>query len=205
MRTVLLSLMLLSACGKPLWRSPLPSLSNEPLKPGAPIEAGIYALLLAEEDARNVDHPLRFPVSLTESTLVARPDVEELPDLDPSDSYLLEGRWPDSVKAGFSAAFNDYRQRIRESHAVPPLALINQKVQFGPTDSMCVADRTPECARFRTWVALSPLGFNADTTYAVAYRRAWCGPLCATGIVFFFRRRPTTQWTLWSARLLWIS
>jgi hypothetical protein len=109
------------------------------------------------------------------------------------------------VRAGFSAAFNDYRQRIREPHPVPPLALINPQVQFGPTDSTCFADRTPECARYKTWVALSPLGFNPDTTYAVVYRETWCGPLCGTGIVFFFRRQPTTKWTFWSARLLWIS
>jgi hypothetical protein len=204
-RGALVALMVLSACGRPLWRSPLPSLSQEPRKPNEPIEAGIYALLLAEEDDRKVDHPLRYPVSLAESTIVDRSDSDELTDLDAGDSYLIEGRWPDSIKAGFAAALNHYRQRVRESHPVPPVALINQLVQFGPSDSTCFANRTPQCARFRTWVALSPVGFNEDSTYAVVYRRAWCGPLCATGIVFLFRRRPATQWTLWSARLLWIS
>src|SRR4051812_5434210 len=94
MRYALLALLASSACGKPLWQSPLPSLSNEHRNSDEPIEAGIYALLLAEEDARKIDHPLDYRVSLAESTIVARSDSD---GLEPELSYLIEERWPDSV------------------------------------------------------------------------------------------------------------
>jgi hypothetical protein len=212
MQLTLLALIALSGCGKPMWRSPLPTLSDQPLPPGEPVEAGIYALLLRSEMGK--------PVLLAESTVVISPARGDPPALDPGDSYLVASRWPDSVKAGFAAAFADYGQRARQPHPVSRLALIDPQMRFGRPNRMdCTAERTPECdamactdertsecAPPSTWVWLSPLGFNPDSTYAVAYRRTWCGGvLCAEAAVFLFRRPPGKQWIVWSAKRLWIA
>jgi hypothetical protein len=194
-----------------MWRSPLPSLSEQPLAPGEPVEAGIYALLLSDET--------EYPLLLAESTLVIVPGQDDPPTLDPGNSHLIHRRWPDSVKAGFAAAFADYGQRAREPHPVSQLALVDPQVRFGRPSAMectertpecdkmaCTDERTRECAPIGTWVWLSPLGFNADNTYAVGYMRTWCGGgLCADGTVFLFRRQPGKQWILWMASTLWLS
>jgi hypothetical protein len=162
------------------------------------VEAGVYALLLGEEE--------KF-VLLAETTLVIVPGQGDPPILDPDDSYLIARRWPDSVKAGFASAFADYNQRGRQPHPVSPLALAHPHVQLaGPGSFECMDRRTPDCNGISAVVWLSPLGFNADSTYAVAYKRTWCGGgLCGHGAAFLFRRQPDKQWTLWSARSLWIS
>jgi hypothetical protein len=195
----LLALAALSACGKPMWRSPLPTLSDQPLGPHEPVEAGIYPLLLPDETA--------YPLLIAESTVVIVPGRDDPPAPHPDDTYLIARRWPDSVKAGFAAAFADYGKRGREPHPVSRLALLNPQVQFGKPHMMeCVDEGTPKCVRSGTWVWLSPLGFNTDSTYSVGYMRTWCGGgLCGTGTVFLFRRQPGKQWTLWSERRLWIS
>jgi hypothetical protein len=210
-RGAFLALLVLSACGKPLWRSPLPTLSDQPLQLDQPVEAGIYPLLLPDKAG--------YPLLLAESTLVIGTAREDPPGLDPDDTYLIARRWPDSVKAGFAAAFADYGQRGREPHPVSPLALVDPQVRFGQPSTMectertpecdtmaCTDERTRECAPTSTWVWFSPVGFNADSTYAVAYLRTWCGGgLCADGTVFLLRRQPGKQWTLWSVRRLWIA
>jgi hypothetical protein len=197
-RLALLALVALSACGKPMWRSPLPVLSDEPLARGQPVEAGIYALLLGEEE--------KF-VLLAETTLVIVSGQHDPPILDPADSHLIARRWPDSVKAGFASAFADCNQRGRQPHSVSPLALAHPYVaRAGSSSFKCMELRTPECDRISAVVWLSPLGFNADSTYAVAYKRTWCGGgLCGHGAAFLFRRRPDKQWTLWMAHTLWTS
>lgn len=206
-----LALLAVVACGKPLWRSPLPSLSDQPLPPDQPVEAGIYPLLLPDKT--------EYPLLLAESTLVIVPDRDDPPTLDPDDKKLIARRWPDSVKAGFAAAFADYGQRAREPHPVSPLALVDPQVRFGRPSAMectertpecdtmaCTDERTRECAPSGTWVWLSPLGFNADSTYAVAYVRTWCGGgLCGVRSLLLLRRRPGKHWTLWDVRMLAIS
>src|SRR4051794_5968502 len=97
LRLVFLALAALNACGKPLWRSPLPTLSDQPLPPDRPVEAGIYPLLLSDETG--------YPLLLAESTLVTVPGRDDPPTLNPDDTYLIARRWPDNVKAGFAAAF----------------------------------------------------------------------------------------------------
>jgi hypothetical protein len=203
--------MTLSACGKPLWRPPLPTLSDQPLPPGEPIEAGIYSLMLPDDT--------EYPLLLAESTLVIGPGRHDPPILDPDDKNLIARRWPDSVKAGFAAAFAEYGQRAREPHPVSRLALVDPEVRFGRPSMMectertpecdtmaCTDERTRECAPIGTWVWFSPLGFNRDSTYAVAYMRTWCGGgLCAAGTLFLFRRQPGKQWKVWTARTLWIA
>jgi hypothetical protein len=189
-----------------MWRSPLPELSDRSLSPGEPMEAGIYALLLPPEGPREVPYQVGRPVILAESTLVVQPDGDGPPTLDPDNSYLIPRRWPDSVKAGFAAAFADYAQRARRPHPVSRLALVDPQVRFGPpSPAECMDNRTPGCAPIRSWLSLSPLGFNADSTYAVAYRRDWCGPICGSRIVFLFRRQADKQWILWSASVLAVS
>jgi hypothetical protein len=213
MRRALLALLVLSACGKPLWRSSpiLPSLSDQPLPAGEPVEAGIYALLLRGE--------IEDSVLLAESTLVIVPDQDDPPALDPGDAHLIHRRWPDSVKAGFAEAFADYGQRAREPHPVSRLALVDPQVRFGRPSTMACTERTPECdtmactdertrdcAPTSTWLWLSPLGFNTDSTYSVVYMRSWCGgALCGVRSVLLFRRKPGKQWTLWNVSMLAIS
>jgi hypothetical protein len=198
-RSAFLAFLVLSACGKPMWRSPLPTLSDQSLPTGEPLERGIYSLMLTKEIA--------YPLLLAESTLVVEPGRRDPPTLDPDDTYLIARRWPDSVKAGFAAAFADHNLRAREPLPVSPQALVDRQVQFGKPHVMeCVDEGTPKCVRSGTWVWLSPLGFNADSTYSAVYMRTWCGGgLCGTGTVFLFRRQPGKQWILWSARTLWIS
>jgi hypothetical protein len=177
---------------------PLPTLSDQPLPPGQSLEAGIFALLVPVETKA---------VLLAESTLVVGVGPEDPPILDPGDSYLVSRRWPDSLKAGFAAAFADYNQRGRQPHPVSGLALVHPQVRFARDSSVgCMAKRTRDCDWISALVWLSAIGFNTDSTYAVAYRRTWCGGgLCGEGAVFLFRRQPDKQWILWSARSLWIS
>jgi hypothetical protein len=203
-RALLITLLLLAACGKPFLHPALPVISDELLPVGEPVELSLFALILAQESGRQIDHPVRYPIVLAETTLVADPR-----DLDPAQldaRRLLKQRWPDSVRAGFQAAFADYERRNQQAHPVSPLALRQRGVQPAqPGQDKCAEGSRLDCRSDATYVGLSAIGFNADSTYAVVYRSAWCGPLCATGIVFLLRRHPGTRWSLWSSELMWIS
>jgi hypothetical protein len=201
-----LLLVLTVACGKPFWHPPLPALSQEPLPLGQAVTWGIYATLLAEEGGSPENHPVRNPVILAESTLASEPGSFESFDYGIGGKAFIGSRWPDSVKVGFSAAFADLWHKARRRHPIDPSVVLGLAVQLGDTGSRpCGVGSAPWCQERATHVALSPIGFNGDSTYAVVYRTMWCGPTCGTGVLFMFRRTASTAWTVWDAHLMWIS
>jgi hypothetical protein len=196
----------LLCCGQPLWHPPLPSLATDPLPGDRPIAWGIYATLLAPEGGPTDNHPVRHSVFLAESTLaVGHGGLQEL-DFDVGGRGFIQSRWPDSIKVGFSAAFADFWTQTLRRRPLDPAALAGLPVHLGvPTHPTCASGAPPQCQEEGIHIALSPIGFNGDSTFAVAYRSTWCGPLCGTGAVFLFRRLPGRRWTLWSVYGLWIS
>jgi hypothetical protein len=197
-----LLLLLTAACNKPFWHPPLPVLSQEPLPSGRPVSWGIYAILLAEEPGSLANHPVRNPVILAESTLV----FDRGSPFGIGGRGFIGARWPDSVKVGFSAAFADLWHKAQRPHPIPHAAVANLDVHLGePPSRTCDVGAPPWCQEGAARISLSPIGYNGDSTHAVVYRTMWCGPLCGTGMLFMLRRTPTTAWTMWEARMLWIS
>jgi hypothetical protein len=190
-------LILLTACGKPFWNVPLPTLTDEPMPAGWSAEMGVYALVLAPERGRIEDHPVRAPIVLAESTVTGEGPARF--------DRLLEGRWPDSVRASFDSAFADL-SRSNQPRLVDRAVVEHLPIEIGGRQpSKCAGKAGPLCEADRTFVRVSPIGFNGDSTYAVIYRATWCGPLCGTGVIFLLRRKPNARWCVWSAKLLWIS
>ena len=194
----------LLACGQPFWNPRLPALSTEPLDPSRSLSGAIYSLLLAPEEGPSGDHPVRRPVVLADSTLAL--SQEPFVDIPYGGKGFIQSRWSQDVQIAFSAAFADLWIRSRSPRPIDRAHLAGLPIRLGPLDlSACGPRLEPWCQTGATYVSLSAIGYNGDSTSAVVYRSTWCGPLCGTGTLFLFRRLPGCRWTLWDAQLLWIS
>ena len=162
--------------------------------PGWSLETSVYARLLRREGGDIRQHPLRHPLIVADTTA-----THSVPT---SSQGFLAGHWPNDVKASFDSAFVDLARQSRATRPVSPQAVRELDLQVGMARREC---EHGDCEERVAQVWLSAVGFNGDSTYAVAYRGMVCGGLCGTGVVFLLRRNPGAEWTVWHARLMWIS
>ena len=192
---LLIALILLVGCGRPFWNPPSPTLSDTPLEPGESSMTGLLARIL---DPLSRDSG-SDPIVLDDSTLACLSIIPDGCHFD--DAYVLKGL-PDSVKAAFVPALRDLERQSQTRHPLPQEARLPPHVRFGGRSTEL---KRPRDRPITMYVSLSSIGFNEDSTAAVAYRQSWCGPLCGRGIMIFLRRRPGYRWTLWHTVGLWIS
>jgi hypothetical protein len=177
-----LCLIALAACNTPVWNPRLPELSEERVPPGWSHETDIYARVLAPV--------LQGPLVIMESTSTRR--------MEGSARYGLEGRWPDSVKAGFEHAYADFLRQNEIPHPIPAAPVRDLALDLSPLRRDC--DRQPEaglCDERVTRVSLSAIGFSADSLYAVIHRDISCGARCGIETILLLRRARGKRWTIW--------
>ena len=59
--------------------------------------------------------------------------------------------------------------------------------------------------RQRSWITLSPVVFNPDSTQALLYREYHCGGLCGSGDLIWLQRRDDTRWRVRKFLNYWVS
>ena len=76
---------------------------------------------------------------------------------------------------------------------------------LGPVDSLVVAGLNVKLTDEHLSSAISPVGYDRDSTHAVIYYQVHCGMRCGHGALLFLARRRGYAWTVFASELLWIS
>ena len=114
--------------------------------------------------------------------LLIQSDTRGLVGLEPEPSNVPERPANDAA----SQAFADYRQRHSSPLAIAPRFQLNKKYGFVSSDRITALLQTAASGRdptfckdfsaYDTFVALSPVGFDSDQSFAVVMIHVWRGP-----------------------------
>jgi len=116
--------------------------------------------------------------------------------------WLLQGSWADTLRLQLLAAVADLQAHGRTRWPLDTTGF----ARLGAHP----ATQTPSFDTFigplgPTVFAISPMGFNRDSTVAAVYWTYYCGGLCAGGQFTFFRRSANGAWVLWHSERLFVS
>ena len=169
-----------AACGLPLFNArpqPLPVLSDRPLDPAEPLARGIVQAVVAQSQAS-----LLFD-SLVRAEFTAG-------------EHLFKKAWSDSARAAFTEALTALRST---NPSVPVDSEMVRGLSVTLTHSRGSLQPHPPT------LAISPIGYSHDSTYAIVYYRVHCGGRCGHGALLLLARRVGCVWTVWDNAVLWIS